>query len=62
MIAGLFAQEIKDGPLIDIVVGLHGFSADLSYFLIAIHVYSLKTNGPWKEKDPSNNELISSFH
>ena len=71
MIAGLFAQEIKDGPLIDIVVGLHGFSADLSYFLIAIHVlaalYSrIKGEGVWssmvplwKEKDPSNNELIS---
>ena len=71
MIAGLFAQKIKDGPLIDIVVGLHGFSADLSYFLIAIHVlaalYSrIKGEGVWssmvplwKEKDPSNNELIS---
>ena len=70
MIAGLFAQEIKDGPLIEIVVGLHGFSADLSYLLIAIHVvaalYSrIKGEGVWssmvplwKERGPSNNEII----
>jgi cytochrome b561 len=70
MIAGLFAQEIKDGPLIEIVVGLHGFSADLSYLLIAIHVvaalYSrIKGEGVWssmvplwKERGPSNNEMI----
>ena len=70
MIAGLFAQEIKDGPLIEIVVGLHGFSADLSYLLIAIHVvaalYSrIKGEGVWssmvplwKEREPSNNEMI----
>ena len=70
MIAGLFAQEIKDGPLIEIVVGLHGFSADLSYLLIAIHVvaalYSrIKGEGVWssmvplwKEKEPSNHEII----
>ena len=70
MIAGLFAQEIKDGPLIEIVVGLHGFSADLSYLLIAIHVvaalYSrIKGEGVWssmvplwKEREPSNNEII----
>ena len=70
MIAGLFAQEIKDGPLIEIVVGLHGFSADLSYLLIAIHVvaalYSrIKGEGVWssmvplwKERGTSNNEMI----
>ena len=70
MIAGLFAQEIKDGLLIEIVVGLHGFSADLSYLLIAIHVvaalYSrIKGEGVWssmvplwKEREPSNNEMI----
>ena len=70
MIAGLFTQEIKDGPLIDVVVGLHGFSADLSYILIAIHVvaalYSrIKGEGVWssmvplwKEKEPSNHEII----
>ena len=70
MIAGLFAQEIKDGLLIEIVVGLHGFSADLSYLLIAIHVvaalYSrIKGEGVWssmvplwKERGPSNNEMI----
>ena len=70
MIAGLFAQEIKDGPLIEIVVGLHGFSADLSYLLIAIHVvaalYSrIKGEGVWssmvplwKEREPSSNEII----
>ncbi len=70
MIAGLFAQEIKDGPLIEIVVGLHGFSADLSYLLIAIHVvaalYSrIKGEGVWssmvplwKERGHSNNEMI----
>ncbi|RAH08052.1 MAG: cytochrome b/b6 domain-containing protein [Euryarchaeota archaeon TMED85] len=70
MIAGLFTQEIKDGPLIDVVVGLHGFSADLSYLLIAIHVvaalYSrIKGEGVWssmvplwKEKEPSNHEII----
>ena len=70
MIAGLFAQEIKDGLLIEIVVGLHGFSADLSYLLIAIHVvaalYSrIKGEGVWssmvplwKEREHSNNEMI----
>jgi len=70
IIAGLFAQEIKDGPLIDSVVGLHGFAADLSYLLIAIHVvaalYSrIKGEGVWssmvplwKEKEPSNHEII----
>ncbi len=70
MIAGLFTQEIKDGSLIDVVVGLHGFSADLSYLLIAIHVvaalYSrIKGEGVWssmvplwKEKEPSNHEII----
>tara|TARA_Y100000766_G_scaffold146502_1_gene125789 strand:- start:74 stop:658 length:585 start_codon:yes stop_codon:yes gene_type:complete len=73
MIAGLFTQEIKDGPLIDVVVGLHGFSADLSYLLIAIHVvaalYSrIKGEGVWssmvplwKEKEPSNHEIIKKF-
>tara|TARA_B100001989_G_C24469779_1_gene428578 strand:+ start:89 stop:673 length:585 start_codon:yes stop_codon:yes gene_type:complete len=70
IIAGLFAQGIKDGPLIDTVVGLHGFSADLSYLLIAIHVvaalYSrIKGEGVWssmvplwKEKEPTNHEII----
>ena len=70
IIAGLFAQGIKDGPLIDSVVGLHGFAADLSYLLIAIHVvaalYSrIKGEGVWssmvplwKEKEPTNHEII----
>ena len=67
MIAGLFAQEIKDGPLIEIVVGLHGFSADLSYLLIAIHVvaalYSrIKGEGVWSSMVPIFNDEKPNNH
>ena len=77
MIAGLYSQgytvnATPDEPqtVIDVVLDLHGFAADLSYFLIILHisaaVYSrIKGEGVWssmvpvlnKEK-PTENELI----
>lgn len=69
-IAGLYSQGIKDGPLQVIVLGLHEFSASLSYVLIIIHVgaviYSrIKGEGVWssmapflKEKGPNENVII----
>ena len=71
LIAGLFAQGVKEGILIDSVTELHGFSADLSYVLIAIHVaaavYSrIKGEGVWtsmvpvlKESKPAEHSLVS---
>jgi cytochrome b561 len=38
MIAGLFALEIRQGPLQDFSLALHEFCASLSYFLISIHI------------------------
>ena len=69
-IAGLYSQDIKDGPLQVLVLGLHEFSASLSYVLIFIHVgaviYSrIKGEGVWssmapflKEKGPNQNAII----
>ena len=77
MIAGLYSQgytvnATPDEPqtVMDIVLDLHGFAADLSYFLIVLHIsaaiYSrIKGEGVWssmvpvfnKEK-PTENELI----
>ena len=60
-IAALFRRGIVDGPLMDGVIGVHGFAADLSYVLIAVHVlaaiYSrLKNEGIWTSMVPLWNE------
>ena len=70
-IAWLYTQGIGQEALaMDVAIGLHGFSADLSYVLIAIHVvaalYSrIKGEGVWTsmvpvftESGPSNNEYV----
>ena len=56
-IAALFRRGVVDGPLMDGVIGVHGFAADLSYALIAAHVlaaiYSrLKNEGIWTSMVP----------
>ena len=65
LIAGLYSLGLKDGILQGIAVGIHEFSASLSYLLIIIHVvgavYSrMKGEGiwtsmvpVWKEDNPS---------
>ena len=70
IIAGLFNRGIKDGWMQEAALGLHEFSAGLSYVLIAIHVsaaiYSrVKGEGVWsamvpilKEDGPSKNEIV----
>ena len=70
-IAWLHTQGIGEDQLaMDVAIGLHGFSADLSYVLIAIHLvaalYSrIKGEGVWTsmvpvftERGPSNNEYV----
>ena len=69
-IAFLFHQGIKDGILQDTVIGIHEFSALLSYIVIAIHVsaaiYSrVKGEGVWSsmvpilnKENPSNNPFV----
>jgi cytochrome b561 len=69
-IAFLFKQGIVDGPLQNIAIGIHEFTANLSYVLIAIHVsaaiYSrIKGEGVWssmvpilKEEGPSENKYV----
>jgi len=69
-IALLFKQGIVDGPLQNIAIGIHEFTATLSYVLIAVHVsaamYSrVKGEGVWssmvpilKEEGPSENEYV----
>ena len=57
LIAALFTQGITDGAVQDLVIGIHGFSADLSYVLIAIHIgaalYSrIKGEGVWTSMVP----------
>lgn len=57
LIAGLFAQGLKTGVMLDFAVGLHGFSASLSYLLIAVHIaaalYSrFKGEGIWNAMVP----------
>ena len=71
LIAGLYAQGIEDGPMQDLAITSHEFSADLSYILIAIHIgaalYSrIKGEGVWtsmvpiwKEDGPSTNSAIT---
>ena len=57
LIAGLYSFGFKDGILQGITVGIHEFSASLSYFLIVIHVvgavYSrIKGEGIWTSMVP----------
>ena len=65
LIAAMFTQGITDGPIQDSILDLHGFSADLSYILIAIHIgaalYSrIKGEGVWSSMVPLWNEEIPS--
>ena len=69
-IAFLFKQGIVDGPMQNIAIGVHEFTATSSYVLIAVHVsaaiYSrVKGEGVWssmvpilKEDGPSENEYV----
>ena len=71
LIAGLFTQGVKDGPLQAFALTLHEISASLSYVLIAMHVGAaiwsrIKGDGVWtsmvpiwKEEVPSRNELVT---
>ncbi len=57
LIAGLYRQGIKTGPMQDLAVGIHSFSASLSYVLIFIHIaaaiYSrIKGEGIWTSMVP----------
>ena len=77
MIAGLYTQGYtvnatpdEEQTIMDIVLDLHGFIADLSYMLIIVHIaaaiYSrLKGEGVWssmvpilKENKPTDNKII----
>ena len=70
LIAGLYSLGLKDGILQGIAVGIHEFSASLSYLLIIIHVvgavYSrMKGEGiwtsmvpVWKEDNPSQHPKV----
>ena len=58
-IAALYTQGLDSGLAMDAAIGLHGFSADLSYALIAIHVlaalYSrVKGEGVWTSMVPAS--------
>ncbi|MAV44030.1 MAG: cytochrome B [Euryarchaeota archaeon] len=77
MIAGLYTQGYtvnatpdEEQTIMDVVLDLHGFIADLSYMLIIVHIaaaiYSrLKGEGVWssmvpilKESKPTDNKII----
>ena len=70
IIAALYSQDIKSGPLQDGALAVHEFSATLSYVMIATHVsaaiYSrVKGEGVWssmvpilKEDGPSQHPTI----
>ena len=70
MIAALYSQDIKSGPLQDVTLAVHGFAATLSYAMIATHVsaaiYSrVKGEGVWssmvpilKENGPTTNPIV----
>ena len=70
IIAALYSQDIKSGPLQDGALAIHEFSATLSYVMIATHVsaaiYSrIKGEGVWssmvpilKEDGPSQHPII----
>ena len=61
VIAALYSQDIKTGPLQDGALAIHEFSAALSYVMIATHVsaaiYSrVKGEGVWSSMVPILNE------
>ena len=61
IIAALYSQDIKTGPLQDGALAVHEFSATLSYVMIATHVsaaiYSrVKGEGVWSSMVPIMNE------
>ena len=61
IIAALYSQDIKTGPLQDGALAIHEFSATLSYVMIATHVsaaiYSrVKGEGVWSSMVPILNE------
>ena len=61
IIAALYSQDIKSGPLQDGTLAIHEFSATLSYVMIATHVsaaiYSrVKGEGVWSSMVPILNE------
>jgi cytochrome b len=67
----MFSQGITQGPMQDLALTLHEFSADLSYVLIAIHVGAalwsrIKGEGVWtsmvpiwKEEGATSSETIA---
>ncbi|MEC7167876.1 MAG: cytochrome b/b6 domain-containing protein [Candidatus Thermoplasmatota archaeon] len=70
IIAALYSQDIKTGPLQDVTLEVHGFAATLSYVMIATHVsaalYSrVKGEGVWssmvpilKENGPNTHPVV----
>ena len=70
IIAALYSQDIKSGPLQNAALEIHQFSATLSYVMIATHVsaaiYSrIKGEGVWssmvpilKEDGPNNHPIV----
>lgn len=70
MIALLFSLGLKDGWMQGLAIGLHEFSASLSYILIGVHItgaiYSrMKGDGVWSsmvpvwnKERPTSNKLI----
>ena len=70
IIAALYSQDIKTGPLQDVALEIHGFAATLSYVMIATHVsaalYSrVKGEGVWssmvpilKENGPNTHPVV----
>ena len=70
IIAALYSQDIKTGPLQDVTLEIHGFAATLSYVMIATHVsaalYSrVKGEGVWssmvpilKENGPNTHPVV----
>lgn len=67
VIAFLFNQGIKDGPLQSAALGAHEFAATASYVLIAIHVsaaiYSrIKGEGVWSSMVPILNDEKPNNH
>ena len=70
IIAALYSQDIKTGPLQDVALEVHGFAATLSYVMIATHVsaalYSrVKGEGVWssmvpilKENGPNTHPVV----
>ena len=67
LIAGLFTQGGKEGPLQDFALGLHEMSASMSYVLIVMHVGAamwsrVKGEGIWTSMVPILKEDGASRH